>query len=269
MFKKITALFVVLCLLAVMPIAGCTRIETGEVGMRVNFDKTIDPTELQPGSWNQTVFGSVITFPVKDISVVLENKTPLTSDNTPLSDLDVTVVYNINPVKVAEIYTTKSRSFHTVKDGDTYLMHSYMETLVNNAAYKAVRPYAALTVGDNREKIEEQIKQIVLDQLQAEGLGQALNLSVVKIRNILPNAQIMQAATEYVRAQNELKIKTTQVEIARKESERMAALAANSEKSVAYMDAQARLNISEGVKAGKVNTIVVPADFKGFVNVGK
>lgn len=269
MFKKFFTFAAVLVALAAVPIAGCTRIETGEVGMRVNFDKTVDPTELQPGSWNQTVFGDVVTFPVKDLTVALENKTPLTSDNTPLSDLDVTVVYNINPAKVAEIYTTKSRSFHSVKDGDIYLMHSYMETLVNNAAYKSVRPYAALTVGDNREKIEEQIKVLVLDQLQAEGLGQALNLSVVKVRNILPNAQIMQAATEYVRAQNELKIKATEVEIARKESERMAALSANSEKSVAFMDAQARLNISEGVKNGKVHTIVVPADFKGFVNVGK
>jgi hypothetical protein len=269
MFKQVFTFAAMLVVLAAAPIAGCTRIETGEVGMRVNFDKTVDPTELQPGSWNQTVFGDVITFPVKDLTVALENKTPLTSDNTPLSDLDVTVVYNINPAKVAEIYTTKSRSFHTVKDGDTYLMHSYMETLVNNAAYKAVRPYAALTVGDHREKIEEQIKLIVLEQLQAEALGQALNLSVVKVRNILPNAQIMQAATEYVRAQNELKIKATEVEIARKESERMVALSANSEKSVAFMDAQARLNISEGVKNGKVHTIVVPADFKGFVNVGK
>lgn len=269
MFKRISAVLVVLGLLAVVPIAGCTRIETGEVGMRVNFDKTIDPTELQPGTWNQTVFGSVITFPVKDLTVALENKTPLTSDNTPLSDLDVTVVYNINSSKVAEIYTSKSKSFHTIKDSDILLMHSYMETLVNNAAYKAVRQYAALTVGDNREKIEEHIKVLVIEQLQAEGLASALNLSVVKVRNILPNAQIMQAATEYVRAQNELKIKATQVEIARKESERMVALAANSEKSVAYMDAQARLNISEGVKAGKVHTIVIPADFKGFVNVGK
>jgi len=29
------------------------------------------------------------------------------------------------------------------------------------------------------------------------------------------------------------------------------------------------MNISEGVKNGKVHTIVVPADFKGMVNVGK
>ena len=37
--------------------AGCTRIETGEVGLRINFDKTTDPTERLPGSFNQTLIG--------------------------------------------------------------------------------------------------------------------------------------------------------------------------------------------------------------------
>jgi hypothetical protein len=38
--------------------------------------------------------------------------------------------------------------------------------------------------------------------------------------------------------------------------------------SIAYMQAQAMLNISEGIKNGKVNTVVVPADFRGMVNIG-
>ena len=264
--KKI---FASLMIALTMLMVGCTRIETGEVGMRVNFDKTISQEELQPGSWNQTIIGSVLTFPVKDITVTLENKTPLTADNTALQDFDVTVVYGINPQSVTELYTTKSRSFHTPWEGDTFLMHSYMTTLVNNATYKAVRQYNALEVTDKRKDIEDAIKAGVTEQLRAEKLENSLHLSVVQVRNIQPNQAILQAATNYVRAQNELKIKQTEVDIARKESERMAALSANSEKSVTFMDAQARLNISEGVKNGKVQTIVVPADFKGFVNVGK
>jgi len=34
------------------------------------------------------------------------------------------------------------------------------------------------------------------------------------------------------------------------------------------MNAQAMMNISEGIKAGRVQTIVVPQDFRGMVNVG-
>ena len=44
--------------------AGYTRIETGEVVLRINFDKTIDPVERLPGSFNQTVIGSILTVKI-------------------------------------------------------------------------------------------------------------------------------------------------------------------------------------------------------------
>ena len=39
---------------------GCTRIETGEVGVRVGFDKQVKPGELVPGSFNQTLVGDAV-----------------------------------------------------------------------------------------------------------------------------------------------------------------------------------------------------------------
>ena len=54
--------------------------------------------------------------------------------------------------------------------------------------------------------------------------------------------------------------------IVKKESERMAALAANSTQSIAFMNAQAQLKVAEGVANGKVHTVVVHYDFKGIVN---
>jgi regulator of protease activity HflC (stomatin/prohibitin superfamily) len=258
---------VILAVAVAIASVGCTRIETGEVGVRVNASKQIEGSELPAGTWNQTMIGSVLTFPVKDITVTLENKTPMTADNSPLADFDITVVYGLNPTSVAEIYSTKSRSFHAEEKGDIYLMYSYMGTLVNNAAYKVVRNYKSLEVADNRAKIEEQIRDVVTEQLKAEKLDNSVTLTVVQVRNILPNAEILRSATEYVRAQNDLRIKETEVQIAKKESERMAALSSNSGQSIAYMQAQAQMKIAEGIAAGKVNTIVVPMDFKGMINV--
>ena len=100
----------------VLVASGCTRIETGEVGVRVNLSKEIEPGELQPGSWNQTLVGEVLTFPVKDITVTLENKTPLTADNSALADFDISIVYGINPSSVAELYSTKAKSFHAFEN---------------------------------------------------------------------------------------------------------------------------------------------------------
>lgn len=249
---------------------GCTRIETGEVGIRVDMSKQVQSGELMPGSWNQTLVGDVLTFPTKDIAVSLENKNPMTADNTALHDFDITLVYGINPTAVAELYSSKSRAFHAYDDKarDTLLMYNYMTTLVNNASYKVVRQYKALEVADNRAKIETEIRETVATQLKEEKLDGSLQLTVVQVRNIAPNQEILAAATNYVKAQNELKIKQTEVEIAKKESERMAALSSNSTASIAYMNAQAALNISEGIKNGKVQTIIVPSNMTGLM-IGK
>jgi len=251
-------------IVASVAFTGCTRIETGEVGVRIDASKQVSSGELQPGSWNQTIIGDVLTFPVKDIAVTLENKSPTTADNSALDDFDVTVVYNINPASVSELYTKKSKSFHVQENGDILLMHSYISTLVNNAVNKSVREYNALEVADKRADIENKIKESVVAQLKTEGLDTAISLSVVQVRNILPNKEILKAATDYVRAQSALRVKATEVEIAKKEAERMSALANNSQQSIAYMQAQAALNISEGIKAGKVQTIIVPANFNAL-----
>ncbi len=247
--------------------SGCSRIETGEVGVRINMSKEIQGGELMPGTWNQTLVGDVLTFPVRDLTVSIENKAPLTADNSALADFDITVIYAINPSSVAELYSTKSKSFHFYDKGDWYLMYNYIGTLVNNASYKVVRQYKALEVADNRAKIEQQVMETVSEQLKADKLDTSITLTTVQVRNVAPNPDILKAATEYVRVQNELRIKETEVAIAKKEAERMAALANNSVQSIAYMSAQAELNYSEAAKAGKIQTIVVPRDFKGIVNI--
>lgn len=260
---------VILALLAVLA-TGCTRIETGEVGLRINASKQIEGNELLPGSFNQTLVGNVLTFPVRDIVMGIDNKTPMTSDNSSLSDFDFNVIYTINQSSVSDLWANKSRSFHHYdKNGDWLLMFNYIAQAANNAAYKSVRKHKALTVADNRQIIEEDIKAIINEQLKAEKLDGAINISVVQVRNVLPAQNIIDSANEFVRAQNELKIKETEVAIAVKESERMKALASNSGQSIAYMQAQAQMKIAEGIAAGKVQTIVVPMDFKGMVNVGK
>lgn len=242
---------------------GCTRIESGEVGVRVNASKEVQGNELMPGSWNQTMVGDVLTFPVRDIAVNVDNKAPLTSDNSALADFDITIVYGINPTSVAELYTKKSKSFHLYdeKARDTLLMYNYMVTLTNNASYKAVRQYKALEVADNRQKIEAEIRELVTQQLREEKLDTSMTINVVQVRNVAPNAEILKAATEYVRSQNELKIKDNEVLIARKEAERQQVLSQNSEKSIAYMDAQSRALIAQAIANGKVATIVVPDKF--------
>jgi hypothetical protein len=76
----------------------------------------------------------------------------------------------------------------------------------------------------------------------------------------------MKSANAVIISQNELKSKAFEVDTARKEAERLTLLA-NNKSSIDYMNAKSLSDIAEGIKAGKVNTIVVPFDFKGIVNV--
>ena len=259
-FSKIALLAAV-----VASTTACTRIETGEVGVRVGFDKQIQSGELLPGSFNQTIIGSVMTFPVKDVNVTLDNMTPVASDNSTMKDFDAVVVYNINPSQVSELYATKNKSFHAESNGDTYVMYNYIVQNARNAIYKAARKYEALDMADNRNNMENFIKDEIQRNLAEEKLDGSITISQVMIRNVLPADSVVASANELVRAKNELKQKEVEVKTAEAEARRMAALANNSSSSIAFMQAQAMLNISEGIKAGKVQTIVVPSNFNALM----
>lgn len=247
--------------------SACTRIETGEVGVRRSFDKTIETTELLPGSVNQTIFGDVMTFPVKDVQVDVVDMTPLASDNSTVADFDMSVIYSINPGSVAELYIEKNRGFHAdTEEGDTLLMYNYVRQLARNAAYKVARRYESLKMADNRAEIEQLVRQEIVAQLAAEKLDGAVTVSQVLVRKITPAANIVESANLLVQAQNENKRKEVEVSTARLEAQRIAALNANAG-ATRYMEATAIVTIAEAVRAGKVNTIVIPYDFKGIVNV--
>ena len=258
---------ILLCTGTLMLATGCTRIETGEVGLRINFDKTTDPTERLPGSFNQTLIGDIVTFKIQDVAVAVDNMTPLASDNSTVKDFDMTVVYNINPTAVSELWTTKNKSFHglTEKGNDILLMQNYVAMSARNAAYKVAREYESLKMADNRQLIEQKIRDGIIKSLTEEKLADKITVSQVQVRAITPADVIVASANELVRAQNELKTKEVEVQTARKEAERIAALNANAG-AIGYMNAMANLKIAEGVANGKVQSIVVPYDFKGIVN---
>jgi hypothetical protein len=211
-------------IVAAMALAtGCTRIETGEVGLRVGFDKQISTGELLPGSFNQVIIGNVITFPVKEISVKVEDMTPLAKDNSTMKDFDTLVTYNINQAQVAEIYNSKNRSFHAVHDGDVYLMYNYIFNAARNAIYKAARKYEALEMGDARQAMETEIKEQIIRTLAEEKLDGTIVIGQVLIRNIIPADSVVASANELVKAKNEYKTEEVKVATAKKRNESMQA----------------------------------------------
>lgn len=259
-------LFVMLMVIGGALLTGCTRIESGTVGLRVDMSRQIQGTELQPGSWNQTLIGSVLEFQVRSIPTGWENLTPQTADNSTLKDFDVNIVYEVNPTSVSDLWTNQSRSFHTFEHGDYMLMRNYMSQVLSSAAAKSVRKYKALEVADNRENIEKAIHDTMVAMLKEEKLEKALTISQVRVTQAVPADDIVASANAAVRAQNDLKTKQVEVEIAKQEAIRIQTLNSNSQ-AIPYMNAMAQMEIAKAIREGKVNTIVIPQDFKGLVNV--
>lgn len=260
---------IILGMAVVAMLSGCERIETGEVGLRIGFDKQVNTAELQPGSFNQVLIGSVLTFPVRDIALGLDDMHPQTADNSTLDDMDITVIYSINPAAVGEIYTTKSRAFHARDDhDDILLMYNYLTTVSRSAAYKAAAKHDALKTISARSEIEADTAKFITAALTEEKLDASLSITKVQVRNIQPAKNIIASANAVITAQNNLKAKQVEVDIAKKEAERLSLLSSNSQ-NVRYMEAKALQDIAEGVKEGKVHSIVVPYDFRGIINVGK
>ncbi len=265
--KKILPVLIIV-LLAAIGATGCTIVESGEVGLRVKFDRTIEAGELPAGSFNQTVVGKVLTFPVKDVSVDVRDLAPLAADNSTMKDFDISVIYNIVPSSVSDLYVNKSRAFHMVDpSGDIYLMHTYIYQTARNAIYKTARKYEALNMNDSRAQIEQEIQETMIATLNEEKLS-GIVISQVRVGSMVPSDAVKASADNLVRAKNEEKTKEVEVQIARKEAERIAALNANAG-AISYMQAQAQMKIAEGIAEGKVHTVVIPYDFKGMVNVGK
>jgi regulator of protease activity HflC (stomatin/prohibitin superfamily) len=265
-------IFTLSILAAAVLATGCTRIETGEVGLRRGFDKQVSGQELLPGSFNQTIVGEVLTFPIKDVSVKVEDMTPLAKDNSTMKDFDALVVYNINQANVSDLYNTKNKSFHATHNGDVYLMYNYIFNASRNAIYKSARKYEALDMADNRQAMESEIRDIVVKTLAEEKLDGMINVSQVLIRNIVPADSVVASANDLVRAKNEYKQKTVEVETAKKEAERIAALNSNAG-AIQYMDAQTRMTLAEaakiqaqGIASFKGQTLVIGAGAN--VNVG-
>jgi hypothetical protein len=246
-----------------LALQGCQRIETGEVGLRVGFDRQVSTQELLPGSFNQVIIGDVLTFPVKEISVKVEDMTPLARDNSTMRDFDALVTYNINRQQVAEIYNAKNKSFHQTHDGDVLLMYNYVFNAARNAIYKSARKYEALEMGDARQAMELEIREQIIKTLAEEKLDGTVVISQVLIRNIQPAESVVASANELVKAKNEFKTEEVKVATARKRNESMQAnpMAIPLLKAEAEADAMRALPGAIAMFKGQtlvINGVVVP-----------
>jgi regulator of protease activity HflC (stomatin/prohibitin superfamily) len=266
--------FLKLCFVVLMMsmFAACGRIDTGHTGVRTHWDKTVDSAVVTPGPY-LAVTDSVQQYVTNEVTFEIKDLTPQTLDRSYLKDLDFSYTYKVTSNNLPALVTDfKNRT--AVYGDDYYPMGLYVDTQIRAAAFTAAGKFNAMDANAHRSEIEKDIIQIVTNKFHEEKLDGIISVSQVTIRNIEVDPKLQDAVVRQLNAQTDNKTKDVEIDTANKETKRIEALqaAGNSTANAGYialLNAQSNAKIAEGIANGRVNTIVVPSDFKGIVNTAK
>lgn len=215
--------------------AGCTQIDTGNVGVERTLGK-INPEPIAPGI-SFTLFKTVDEFTTKEVLFALENMTPKSRDNLTMQDVDVDVIYRVDGTRVPALYAKyqgdvrKHRDI--VKDGAAELVisHGRVSREAREATYKAFASFDATTMHTRRSEITERIRATLQAELDAADKG-AFTVASVNVRNMVVDKGIEDAIR--AKAATDQRIEQSQRELALTKAE--------ADKAIAQAEGQARAN---------------------------
>ena len=242
-------------------------VDSGHMGVRTSFNGTVDQEVMGVG-FHQSLVGDVKEYVANEMTLDISKLQPQTKDKSSLPDLDLTFTYSIIPADIPNLVTKyKGRDLVTESNG-TYPLGKYVLNVVQSAAVDVISRYNALDANDNRENIKNEIKERSNEILAEENLKDKITIHQIFIKNLDISPALKDSATAVIASQNVLKAKQYEVSTAKLEAERMTALTVSGgDAYIKLLNVQANMQIANAIQDGKVNTIVVPNDFKGIVNL--
>jgi regulator of protease activity HflC (stomatin/prohibitin superfamily) len=201
-------------------LTGCMgSIETGNVGLRTNFNGTVDERVEQPGIYT-AVLGHVDEYSLKDIAVNLENLQPKANDNLSLAELDVTVYYRAASAQAVRDLAIKRAGSSVQFSGVHYYATAYhfVESVSKSEVADAVSKHDSLTIHNERDKLAAEIKKSVQDSIDTSDPG-SIQITRVVIRQVKTDPTIEQSIRNVVAKEKELEASKLQVAIAKSNAE--------------------------------------------------
>lgn len=200
-------------------VAGCGRIETGHVGVRTDFNKTVEEMELNPG-WYGALFTSVDEYSIKEIEIALNDMRPKAKDNLSLADLDVSIFYRAAPAKVADMaikYTGMQERFDS---GEWAPSFGLVTRFSRGAVYDEIAKYDSLTVHTKRTELELGILAAIQASLDKDDAG-SITVTKVVVRQLTTDESLEESIRTTVKVQKEIEAKNQQVLLAVAEAKRL------------------------------------------------
>ncbi|MBL8278767.1 MAG: hypothetical protein JNL93_18880 [Pelomonas sp.] len=265
-------------------LAGCTQIDTGNVGVERTLGK-VSAEALPPGIY-MTLFKSVDEFTAKEIGFQLSDMTPKSRDNLTMKDVDIDVYFKVMPAAIPGLFTKYQgdvvRHADVVRDGskDLVIAYSRVSREAREAVYKAVAEMDATTMHTKRAELSERVRAGLQKELDTNDKG-AFVVTAVNVRNLLTDPAIEAAIRQRAETDQAIERKRKEVELAKAEAERLIVEAegqarANQIISASLTPALKEIKLAELQRdaalaiAGKAgNTVLLGGGAQPLVNVGK
>lgn len=271
MYKSFRSIGIAIAVAMTVAFTGCSPVEKvndAEVGIRETFSGEIQNKVLDQG-FHQVVVGNVLKVSKRNL-VLDVNASPMVVEKVPMSNFAIRVNYGIVPENAAIAYKEEKAQHMTTKDGDIYLLGSYVKTVSGSAIQDVVSKYKALEVNDNRTKIETELREAINGKLKAANKDRFVRVNEINIMAVTPPQSIINSSLAIVNSQNALKTKQNELETAKVETEVKRVLAENaSEKYIDLQRAEAELIKSQALltaaQKGTLNTmVIVPEKFSAL-----
>lgn len=204
---------------AMLSMGSCTTIDTGNVGVKESFGQ-IDLEEVPAGfTFKAPMITSIDNYNVREVALDLQNLTPKAKDNLSLQDMDVSVFYEVEPSKVADIVTDFKGQTIWDDENDVWLPgRGLVNRFAREAVYDAVSKMESLTIHQKREQVVAEVKRTLQRNLDHIAPG-TFRVTNIVIRAITTDPSIEQSIQRAVQAQKELEQVGVQKEIAEKRAE--------------------------------------------------
>jgi len=206
-----------------MGLTGCYgRIETGNVGLRTDFNGTVSEKVESEGLYTAVV-GHVDEYTLKEVPVTLENLTPKAKDNLSLAELDVSVYYRVTSGDAVRRLQLK-RTGQSVLIGDSHVwapQFRFIESLARSEIADAVSKHDSLTIHTQRNTLESEVMSALQVSLDASDPGM-FQITRVVVRQVRTDPTVEQSIRNVVAKGKELEAATLQVQVAEKNAEAVA-----------------------------------------------
>lgn len=271
---------VLVLLVALLALASCGTIETGNVGVRMTLGK-VNPEEVTPGIYfGVPLVSSVQQFSAKEIAVDLNDLTPKARDNLSLRDLDLTVYYRTEGTQVADLYV-KYAARHARGEGSNVNLPAYqlVQGVARNVVYEETSKLDSLLMHTQRDEMALAVKRGIQVELDANDKG-VFQITRVVVRALTTDPAIEKSIQDSVSAQKQLETTRQRIQIAEAEAQvevkkaegiAKANQIINQSLTREYLQHEANLALMKFADKGGTSTVVIPANMNTapLINIGK